>query len=227
MPTTLIDSTGKSPEKLILTTGGQLVTDRFGMSSARAVWFYKGARPEAQVALFSNHPRWTFLQLDKRTITRREDGDWDIVGDYFGVDGNPEPIYSLDIGTGQEPIETHPDFATLAGTPPSGGGTTSEGAVFDGDGLFVGFKSGDLVGVRSYLASSTTWRETLVTRTRPSGAELTNIGKIDTPNGPAPTPGGRNWLFASISYEQKARTYTVRREWILAGPGGWNADLYT
>ena len=115
---------------LVFTSGGQLVTDRFGMSSARAVWWYYGDSPESQVSIFSAHPRWSFLEMDKRTIVLRPDGAWDIVGDYFGVDGNPEPIYALDNSTSQEPIETHPNFAAFGGN----------GAVFDEDGLFVGFK---------------------------------------------------------------------------------------
>ena len=228
MPLTVLDSSGPTPAKLQLTTGGQLVTDRYGMSGARAAGWYYGPSPEGQVAIFSSHPRWTFLEMDKRTITRREDGTWDIVGDYFGVQGTPAPIYSLDISTGQEPLETHPDFAGIAGLygPPPTPGTTSKGAVFDEDGMFVGFKTGEFVGVKAYLNASSVWRETRVSKSRPSSGELNGIGRIDSPNGNPPTPSGRNWLFGSISYEQKARTFTIRREWLLSGPDGWNSTLY-
>jgi hypothetical protein len=225
VPLTLHDD---ASSKLVLTTGGQLVTDRYGMSAARAVWWYHGPNPEGQVAIFSNHPRWSFLEMDKRTVTRAEDGHWDIVGDYFGVQGSPEPIYALDISTGQEPLETHPDFATFAaldGPPPAPGSTTA-GAVFDEDGLFIGFKSGEFIGVKAYLNASAVWRETRVSKTRPAGSELASIGKIDSPNGTPPTPSGRNWLFGSLSYEQKAKTFTIRREWLLSGPAGWNSTLY-
>lgn len=232
MPLTVHASTGPTTEKLVLTTGGQFVTDRYGMSNAKAVWWYHGPAPENQVAIFSNHPRWSFLEMDKRTITRAEDGHWDIVGDYYGVQGFPEPIYALDICTGQEPIETHPEFATFAGRP----GSELNGAVFDPeDDTFVGFKQvvsgGNVtnvkwVGVRAYLNATATWRETRITKTRPSSLELSDIGTVDTPSGGAPTPTGRNWLFGSISYEQKGKTYTIRREWLLSGPGGWNETIY-
>lgn len=224
---------GYDPETpLVFTTGGQLVTDRFGMSTARAVWWYYGDSPETQVSIFSAHPRWSFLEMDKRTITLRSDGAWDIIGDYFGVQGTPEPIYSLDNSTSQEPIETHKDFVTFAGTPTS----PINGAVFDPDDLtFLNFKqvvSGSAVsnvkwvGMRAYLNASAVWREIKVTKTKPSASEITSIGRIDNPPGDAPTPAGRNWLFGAICYEQKARTYTIRREWLLSGPGGWNDVVY-
>lgn len=219
---------------LVLTTGGQLVTDRYGMSTARAVWWYHGPNPESQVGIFSNHPRWSFLEMDKRTITRREDGAWDIVGDYFGVQGTPEPIYGMDITTSQEPIETHPRFKDFAGTPTA----PLNGAIFDpdpDDQTFQTFKqvvSGSTVtnlkwvGMRAYLNASAVWREIKVSKRKPSDTEIADIGKIENPPGGPATPSGRNWLFGSLSYDQKAKTFTSRREWLLSGPGGWNDVVY-
>jgi hypothetical protein len=229
--TTIKVAPGYDPNNtLVFTSGGQLVTDRFGMSSARAVWWYNGPSPETQVSVFSQHPRWSFLEMDKRTITLREDGAWDITGDYFGVQGTPEAIYAMDVSTGQEPIETHPDFETFAGKY----GSEVNGAKFDPeDQTFINFVANGIpatnrkwVGVRAYLNASAVWRETVVRKSRPTIDELQNIGKIDSPNGSPATPSGRNWLYGSISFEQKAKTYTIRREWLLSGPDGWNDVLY-
>ena len=220
-----------SSTPLVFTSGGQLVTDRYGMSTARGVWWYYGDTPETQVSMLSAHPRWSFLDMDKRTISQAEDGHWDIVGDYFGVQGTPEPIYALDINTSQEPIETNPLFTTFAGYY----GAEVNGAKFDPeDQTFINFvrkpdgSNLKWVGVKAYLAASAIWRQTTVTKTRPTGTELASIGLIDTPNGGSavPTPAGRNWLFGSLSYEQKGRTFTTRREWLLSGPNGWNDDIY-
>jgi hypothetical protein len=228
---------GYSPETpLVLTSGGQLVTDRYGMSTARAQWWYHGDSPENQIGLLSAHPRWAFLDLDKRTITRAEDGHWDIVGDYFGVQGtqDPLPIYALDFSTNSEPIETHPQFETFAGRPDVNGDGLN-GAKFDEDGSFLTFKqlgtSGEAtnrkwVGVRAYLNATAVWRETRVSKTRPTGTEMAQIGRIDTPVGEAPVIPGRNYLFGSMSYDQKGKTFTIRREWLLSGPSGWNDVLY-
>jgi hypothetical protein len=223
-------ATGYSPETpLVLTTGGQLVTDRYGMSTARAVWWYYGPSPEDQVGMLSAHPRWSFLDMDKRTISLAEDGHWDIVGDYFGVQGIPEAIYTLDNSTSQEPIETHKDFATFAGYEAS----PLNGARFDHEtGEFINFVRNPAgtntkwVGVRAYLNASAVWRQTTVRKIRPSGADLDNVGKIDSPPNNPPTPSGRNWLYGACSYDQKGRTFTIRREWLLSGPRGWNDVIY-
>lgn len=226
----LIGRNGPTSELLTLVSGGQLVTDRFGMSSARAVWWFYGPNPEAQVSIFSRHPRWSFLEMDKRTITRNQDGSWEIAGDYFGVDGNPDPIYALDTSSTQEPIMANPRFYQFAGTATA----PLNGAKFDSDGLFLGFSpttgtppgNAEWLGVEAYLSYSAVWRETRVTKSKPGPGELSAINKINSPPGNPPTPSGRNWLYVSPSFEQKAKTYVVRKEWLLSGPAGWNTTLY-
>jgi hypothetical protein len=230
---TLKVAPGQDPQNpLVITSGGQLVTDRYGMSTARVVWWYRGQEPTSKVLMTAKHPTWMFLDMDKRTITKRDDGAWDIVGDFYGVDGTPDPIYSFESTTSQEPIETHKKFATFAGTPD----TPMNGAVFDSeDQTFVTFRqlttqgsvtNAKWVGVTAYLAASIVWRETKVTKTKPTADEIKGVGFIDTPPGDPGTPSGRTWLNAALAYDRKGKTYTIRKEWLLSGPAGWNDVLY-
>ena len=216
-----------------ITSAGQLVTDRFGMSSAVSTWFYSGPLPETAVALKSFHPRWHFLNCDKTTITRRSDGAWDIQATYFGVQGKPEPLYTLEQTLSNEPIETHKEFATFAGTPTSP--NTAHGAYFDPtDHMFVNFKqvesspgtctNPEWVGVRDYLSPGVTWRKISVTTTKPATG---TVGKTAHPPGSPPNFGEKyNWLAMGLSYDQKALVYQVREEWRLSGSRGWNPLIY-
>jgi len=247
---TAADVTGGINAPLVVTNGGALMTDRYGMCSSRVVWWYYGLNPEKKVSMTYKHPVWDWLDIDKRTITRAEDGHWDIVADFFGVDPReePDPLYALDINTSQEPIDTHPEFYNLfAGKPPTGGGAGKNGSFFDEDGLFVDFKptyKGDLVtnqdwvGVKAYLFASAVWRETKITKTRPTDTDLDGVGYIaDGSNTPkikqkgkgevtVPTPADRNWLLGNLAYEQKGKTYTVRKEYLLSGKLKWNTGIY-
>jgi len=247
---TAADVTGGINAPLVVTNGGALMTDRYGMCSSRVVWWYYGLNPETKVSMTMKHPVWKWLDIDKRTITRAEDGHWDIVADYYGVDpqNEPDPLYALDISTSQEPIETHPEFVKqFAGKAPLGGGDGLNGSFFDEDGLFVSFKptyTGDTltnphwVGVKSYLLASAVWRETKVTKTRLTDLELADVGYIaDGDKAPkikqkgkasvaVPTPADRTWLLGNISYEQKGQTYTVRKEYLLSGKLKWNTGIY-
>ncbi len=206
---------------------GSLATDRYGLSTANAQWWYFGESPESQVSIFSAHPRWSFLNMDRRTI-KHAGAHWLIEGSYFGVDGTPSPLYEMDVSAGQDPIETHKDFADFAGTPTA----PLHGAQFDDDGLFIGFKptddedSADWVGVRDYLTPGAIWRKSYVTKAKPGTTEFNLIGRLDFPEGSAPTPSGRNWLYTGLSWEQKGLTYSVRKEWKLSGRNGWNSTIY-
>jgi len=81
--------------------------------------------PKTKINLFprrgSRHPFFRKLIMSDYTITLNE-ALARMEGRYYGVDnanerGETERVYSLVMGTGQEPIETHPDFRSIAGTP--------------------------------------------------------------------------------------------------------------
>ena len=222
-----------SSSKLILTTGGQLNTDRFGLSTAAAKWWYWGNSPESQISIQSSHPRWSFMNCDRITVNRAEDGHWDIEGTYYGVQGTPAAVYSLNGSLSSDPIETHPDFATFSPWVAVGSNNTNGGG-FDADGVFTGFiklpksagavTNAKWVGVRDYLSPGVTWTETTVRTAAPT--DLTSIGRIMSPSGPVPDLNPRNWLYNDCSYELRGRAYTIKKEWRLSGRGGWNSSIY-
>lgn len=212
-----------------LSSPGTLQTDRYGLSSATAVWTRMSptdtdpGRPSG-TSFGDSHPIWTTLKCDRSTISQTNFG-WQATAEYFGIQGAPPtPIYELDWSTSEEPIETHPDFvATLAGTPAA----RLNDADFDDKGFFIGFKpSSSLAGVRGYLAPGAVWRETSITTTVPGA--LGSVGAIVSPSGPVPSvPSPRTWLYLGLTYQQRGQTYTVKKEWRLSGRKGWNTLIYT
>ncbi len=209
-------------------TPGELQTDRFGLSIADAVWKRQdvGAdvNPGSPVVFGQSHPTWSFLTCDKVAI-RFDDHGWSCSANFFGVTGEPAPVFDLDFSTAEQPIETHPDFATLAGVP----GLEYNGARFDTtDGAFVNFTSErypEFRGVKNFLLPGAVWRMNYVTATRPT--DLGQLGSVDYPEGnPPQTSHGRNWLYTGMTWEQRGLTYAVKKEWRLSGKLGWNRLIY-
>jgi hypothetical protein len=224
--------TRKGQTGWILESPGALQTDRFGLATATARWrrmdTATNANPGTPVVFTNTHPLWSYLSCDKYTISQADNG-WNCEASYYGFTGSPDPIYELDMRAAEEPIESHPDFASFAF--PEG----TNGSKFGSDQMFEGFKpeydgtvitNPDWVGVRAYLAPGAVWRKTYLSASRPSS--LSGIGAIATPDGSPPTVGGAyNWLYTGLTYEQRGAIYTVRQEWLLSGRRGWNASIYT
>lgn len=220
--------TRKGQTGWVLSTAGTLSTDRYGLSSAIATYSrydFGLGDPGLPVSFGSTHPVWTYLECDKVQVSHNGT-HWEARADFFGVTGAPAPIYELDMSLSEEPIETHPDFFMVLGGSVN---LPYNGAIFDEDGTFKGFvKDGDndeFVGVRSYLSPGAVWRKVYVSKTKPSDMSL--LGKIDVPEGSPPTvSSGRNWLYSSLSWEQRGLTYQIRKEWRLSGRQGWNISIY-
>lgn len=151
----------------------------------------------------------------------------------------PEPTYyELSGALSEEPIQTHPDFITLAGTPAA----PLHGAIFiDPDtqqktsnndkGVFREFKTilagvtNKKAGVQGYLSPGATWTEISFSRQRP--IDLGQLGKIDKPPGRPPSfSDNRNWLYYDVSYRQRGSIYEIRKTWKLSARGGWDKDIY-
>lgn len=162
--------------------------------------------------------------------------------------GGSSDIYSLEISTGSEPIETHPIFASIssefwklweiwkndksndllktANLPTGQQGNVTKGywdpftVQGQAESKLIGKWS---KGIREYLAPK------IVSRHQTSGAptNLSQVGKIDTP---AYTAGvsGRNWLFtgASSRYNPANGVFETTYEWLASGPKQWDSDLY-
>lgn len=216
----------------ILEKNGVLQTDRFGMSSATAKWArydLGGNVDPGQPVFFGNsHPLWTFLTCDKVSV-EHTGTHWEAEANFFGVLGTPTPIYELDLRTSEEPIESHPNFVQFA--YPVG----TNGSRFDPvDGSFLGFvplyngtdvTNPTWAGVRGYLAPGAVWRKCYVSTVQPN--DISIVGKIDTPEGSPPAiRSGSNWLYTGLNWEQRGLVYSVKKEWLLSGRQGWNADIY-
>lgn len=213
--------------ELIEAESAQLTRDRYGLSSAQAVWHFVGSWSQLQAALPQNgdaHPIFTFMGLERLDISKTA-RFWNVQGIYFGIEGNStEPVYELHVDTNLEPIETHPDFEEFAGTSAA----PLHGAKFDSDGIFLGFadpSEPDFCGVTSYLRSGALWTETYYTRNEPN--DLNDVGEIDEPAGWQPNiVQSRNWLFLGLDYTLRGNCYAVRKTWKASGPLGWNAAIY-
>lgn len=163
--------------------------------------------------------------------------------------GGGSDIYSVEISTGSEPIETHPRYSALsddfwrnweiwksdktsdllkvANLPPG-----SE--IYVTNGYWDPFKlasesgAGELVqkwkkGIREYLAPKVISRH----QTSGSPSNLSSVGKISTPPYTAGV-SGRTWLFtgASSRYNVATATFETTYEWLASGPRQWDTDLY-
>ena len=167
------------------------------------------------------------------------------------------PTYELVVGLSEEPIETHPKWEVIGGTakePENGaiyekitnglthtvqkGGNTAPSNMGY---LFKGFeltfdpvaktaktdKLNDFAKITHYLsACQVTWKRT--TTRKASATQITTVGYIDTPKGPAPSlPSPRKWLNMGITQSQKGQVYQVSEEWRASDFRGWNPTIYT
>lgn len=232
---------------LITSDLGELVTDYTGLSTATAQFKIQRAQFSLLPKMNTAHPVFTFLGMSKRRIYF--DGPWACAQcDYGGFDPNEfgdftAPVYELACGTEEEPIETHPKFATadIAGTPsdPKNGAIfrhlesgalayAGHAAASDDGYVFHSFKVGtELYGIERYLDAGTIiWRKTQNFR-RGFAAILNSAGKIDTPEGPAPNLASpRNWLNMGTTTTIHGSAEQAVTEWRASGKRGWNTKIY-
>ena len=185
----------------------------------------------------SAHRQYPFLLLNKATLSRTEGGMMRIDCEYVGL--SPEyqagessaVVYELSGGTSEEPIETHPRYADIPEAEldiirhyfdnPKKDGAQPTGLGALATELFQKKKR----GIESYLAPGFTFRKTWSQKT--PLAAVGNIGKISTPDGPAPTlNAGYNWLLIDAGSKQVGGTHDCFQEWRVSGPGGWDTELY-
>jgi hypothetical protein len=135
----------------------------------------------------------------------------------------PDPTFELITEANEAPIETFPDFATTIGT-------SGNGAKFDANNLFLGFdKTSEFVGTTGFLTPGVVWRESGFRRTKPSAAELNEVGHINLPTGvhtPPAVASPKNWLLRAYNYTYEGKIYRYQKEWLLSGRRGWNTTIY-
>ena len=166
-------------------------------------------------------------------------GLWKAHVEYAGVEKDVSDEfkeYDLAPGTGNEPLETHPDFEEFAGKPsepnPENGAIfidpdTGEISTDDDKGVFDRFvRSSPLWGIEDFITQSNTVYT--VSWTNKDKPEEENIEIVESLPGPdAPTYGGDyNWLKMPIAYAKRGLAYSCTQRYIRSGAKGWNALIY-
>ena len=240
-------STTNGATSVVTQISERFETDRFGVDSIEMTveipnasfpsqMLLEGAiypaRPPASSSAFPN------MSLTRRTGQRGKPGWWTVNYVFEGfLISAPDPTYELTTSLSQEPIQTHPDFATFAGTPSTD--PPINGSVFvDPDTGFESRKSNAIwkefafkgtanekAGIESYLAPGCEWRETKFQTTEPTG--ICDVGTIENPAGPNPTLSGRDWLAWGETYVRRGYVYQVTSTWRLSGRNGWDTDIYS
>ena len=157
-----------------------------------------------------------------------------VTGTFRGVWSSSN--YRVDVQTGLQanPIETHPNFvSTLGGTP----GSPLNGAVFDTNGVFLGWPAGsslNLGGVRYYLAAANTYRFTAATTS--GGTVATAIaatGQIASSisAGGLTVSQANGFMLQNVTVDYQyvgagVTVYTYTVVWVSTQPPGWNTSIY-
>jgi len=205
-------------------SSGGVSQDKYGLSTSTARWWALYEANLNPVAVLGTiHPTYSSLRCERRLVSDTGGGGFFLDAYFAGIVGTPTPVYEIDTVTIQAPIETHPNFASFAGTI----GTPLNGAIFDPtDGTFRKFGNDApdrWRGVTSYEMPVAIVRETEITVTSPSVA---TVGRIDSPPLAPSLGAGQTWRLASVTSDIRGRIYVVRREWQASGPKGWNTVLY-
>lgn len=199
--------------------------DENGLLSGELTWIGDFAYRFSLPWNGSLHPYDARLTAYARNITRIRADRVRGTLKYIGVTSDPTPKFiEHPGGSGQDPIQTHPDFAGFAGTPE----TPLNGAVFDEDTEeFIGFTDpgNDLAGVESYIVPSVMVNLTYYTHYVP---ELRQVGRryygwIPDLNKP---PNVRNWLLVGSPYRKVGNLFQVTEQLLGSGPNGWNRKIY-
>lgn len=230
--------TQSGTDQTITQLGESFSTDRFGVDTIQLiVRIPDNLFPQQVLADYAPHPRFSNMLLSKRDGQRGDPGYWNVTYTFEGfLDEQPEePTYELVGSLSQEPIQTHPDFDTIAGTPAA----PLNGAIFidpetlrQSEAINAIFKefanvngaANTKAGIDSYLEPSVEWRETKFSRTRPS--TIVTLGDIQTPDGSPPNLSPRDWLVWSVSYIRRGGLYQITTTWKLSGRNGWDPDIY-
>lgn len=234
---------------------GKIVTNAIGISNGSVTFkcksqlFYTN-----QPLMWSQHPLAPYMLLTHRTVSF-ENGFAYIDCEYDGMSTGytPVPVYELSISCGEEPIETNPNFLSIAGDasapingaiftctkqpPLSPAVATVDTPAASGTQGWYTFKAfapvlddGTLntgfAGVLKYLSpDNVTWRQ-IVAAISGSNSMFTEVGTINTPPGPVPSFDPRNWLYMGASQVQKGNCFEISNEWKLSGKNGWNELIY-
>lgn len=176
---------------------------------------------------------WEDPSADCRSYrVTQTDGVVTIVEEFF--DEEMPAVYSLDVSTTQEPVESHPYFSTLTdknkqdwsiwkqspNNPDLNGWTPAAetGEVFST--LYALWTR----GITTYLSPRTVIKHTTLESEAPSTAD---VGIISDPGYGGGT-GEVNFILTGLSAQQEGIKWRVTREYLSSARGSnWEAVLYT
>ena len=148
-------------------------------------------------------------------------------------------VVEMDNTMKDEPIQVHPDFASLADKYAWNKDKKEFPQYFEdlnvyGPGLTKqevdDARTNPLYGVESWLVPGATLRTSFSGASIPSWV-MHGIGEITkAPQGLSKLgviiPPKRNWLKLGPKIQSKGNTYQISAEWMLSGPSGWNKQIY-
>lgn len=203
----------------------EITVDDYGVMRGTAVFkipaeFVATAQPRVNISVHPKDPRLTCFEVSIKW-TKLEQAI--ITAQYLGLLYDPSiPKIEFAGGSGQDPIETHPEFQDFAGTPED----PKNGAQFDQDtGEFLGFfEPNKFQGTRAYIVPSVIVNYSYYTSVVPS---IASVGRIfsGVPNFRKP-PNVRNFLLVGMPYRQTANVFFVTEQYLGSGEAGWNRDIY-
>lgn len=235
--TQLVGTLIESPE-------AELIIDKSGVAGATLNFMSDFDGVEGLIRQRSRHPDFGWLLLKEARVRREEANACKVRITYEGVSddgivrlggsGGSNPRYSLKGSTSTSPIETNPNFETVAGTAED----EKDGVEWDDKGNFEKFTTYLSDGSKNRKAGTTQWLqpgliyEETVTLHNKTGVKalVKELGRISDPPKSAVLPtdlGNRNWLMADATAKQVGDGVELTRRWKLSGPNGWDEDWYS
>lgn len=207
---------------------GEIVIDEYGIMRGTASFEFDAVylpilTPQVSIDV---HPKDSRLTCYEVNVKFSRQSKALVTASYIGLLYDPSPAkIEFSGGSGQDPIETHPDFIEFAGTPED----PENGAKFDEDTKeFLGFfdkqNAPEFAGVRSYIVPSFTVNYSYYTTSTPS---ISSIGKIYSGVPGFRSPANvKNYLLVGMPYRQTANIYFVTKQFLGSSGEGWNRTIY-
>lgn len=223
---------------LVMQSGRSVAVKADGTAEGTIVYECDESYESKLPKLYSSHPKEPALIAHRVDVVYLTNKRIQATYTYHGVSAqygtSGRSTVEMDGGVDQVPIQTHPKFATFAGTaqnPKNGAlwldASTGQPTKRNDNSIFDGFKldpSSTLFGMESYLVPRPIITKSFWTGLAPSGS---SIGRIvsNIPGAPSP-PGIRNWLCVGFSYQQVGGTFKVTEQYKGSPSPGWNSLIY-
>ena len=209
-----------------------------GTLEGNIIWKVDAGNLGALPDLDDLHPDNYKLECYNKTISYGTNGIVTCQASYFGLESSPtDAVIDYSGGQNNDPIETHPDFETFAGTvtAPLNGARFVTDTAADDYGSFIEFGGGEdangpqYKGVEYYLTPSTqvtlSYWTSKVPRLKTRLKIYKKIPFVSSRQFRQP-PDVVDWLLLDTPYRQVGNFYQVTEQFLGSGPNGWNNVIY-